>query len=552
MKKLSLPAIFSDFMVLQQNKNTAVFGTSEENSFIQVSLFNSRGELISANCTKANGSSWDLLLPGQQAQEECTLKISCSSTEASSPEELTFNHIAIGEVWLAGGQSNMEFELQNCTEGPEEIKSERAGKNIRYYYTNKLAWKDDNFYKAEEKTCWQSWESSSKGAWSAVAYFFARQLSEKLDCTIGIIGCNWGGSSASAWMRKEYLEKDKDLLTYLTEQEEAVKGKSIEEQIKEYNDYEIENSKWQEKYSVLWKENHNISWEEAEKTIGKNPWPGPRSCKNPFRPTGLYDCMLSRLIPYTLKGVIWYQGESDDHKPDMYFKLFTSLIQNWRDDWNDSTLPFLFVQLPVHRYIADKDFKHWCLIREAQAKTAAQIKNTFLTCAFDLGQYNDIHPKAKKEVGERLAKNALANIYNKLKKEEGAAPVLRDYYVTYNQDKKGKMLLFFENARDGFVFKADDKRLEEYRQMEERQGTPLPSDFTGFELAGEDKVFYPAEFELNSTDKEKNQITLFSKKVEKPVYARYGWYNYGPVTIYSKNGMPLCPFRTNRFYFSQN
>ena len=121
--------------------------------------------------------------------------------------------------------------------------------------------------------------------------------------------------------------------------------------------------------------------------------------------------MLARIIPYTLRGVLWYQGESDDHKPRSYAKLFSSMIDNWRCDFDDADLPFVFVQLPVHRYEADPDFKHWCIVREQQAKVHASVKNAWLTGCFDLGQFSDIHPVAKKEVGLRMERNALANVY---------------------------------------------------------------------------------------------------------------------------------------------
>ena len=538
MSNITTAAIFSDHMVIQQNRKTAVFGESDSKISITAALYDSKGTCLTSNTTESHEGKWIVYLEPLKAQTGCTLEIS------SGTHKITFKDIAIGEVWLAGGQSNMEFELQNCTEGPEELKSADAGKNVRFYYTNKIAWKDNAFFEAEKNTRWQTWESESKKAWSAVGYFFAKKLAEDLGCTVGIIGCNLGGTSASAWMRKEFLEKDEELKSYLTEHEQAVKGKTIEQQIKEFDEYEIENNKWQEKYAVLWNENHNITWEEAELKLGKNPWPGPKSCKNPYRPTGLYDCMLSRIIPYTIKGVLWYQGESDDHKPQMYYKLFRSLIENWRTDWHDADLPFIFVQLPVHRYKADKDFKHWCLIREAQARVSKTLKNTWLTCAFDSGDFSDIHPKGKKTVAQRMELNAAAHIYNIIPSKLADAPIFKDALFIHKEGTRGKAVLVFENADKGFELREDNKRLEEYKSMEENQNSPVPENFTGFELAGDDGIFYPAAFEFSTEPSKKNIIILSSDKVEKPYSARYGWYNYGPVTIYGKNGIPLCPFRT--------
>ncbi len=533
MANFSVAAIFSNHCVLQRNKNISIFGTSDSNQIISVELFNSKNELLTSNQSRAYNNRWTVQLLPQTAQKNCTLKVKCNN------EEITFNDVAIGEVWIAGGQSNMEFELQNCTEGPDELKIQN-NPNIRFYYTNKIAWKDEAFYQAEKNTSWQTWDSEWKKAWSAVGYFFGKKLADELDVTVGIIGCNWGGTSASAWMNKESLEKDDELRTYLLEQEEATKGKTIQEQCDEYDKYVVENDEWQKKCNELYATVPGIEWEEIQKRIGPCAWPGPKSCKNPYRPTGLYECMLQRIMPYTNKGVIWYQGESDDHKPQMYQKLFSKMIQLWREDWNDADMPFIFVQLPEHRYKQDKDFKHWCFIREAQLKTSQNVKNAFMTCALDLGQYNDIHPKAKKQLGERMALSALGNVYKILSAKEVTGPVFKD---AISQD--GKLILTFSNAEDGFQVKSDDEELNYYKEMEKNQNNSVPEDFTGFEVAGIDGIYYPATFAFSGTDGKQNIITLFSKKVPEPVFGRYAWYNYGPVTIFGKNGIPLSPFRTS-------
>ena len=531
-------AVFSDHMVLQRNKYISIFGEGAYGTSVTASLFDDKGNLLSKNSTLIDNGHWLLQLEPQKAQTGCVLKIT------NENNVITFSDIAIGEVWLAGGQSNMEFELQNCKEGPDELKDDTAGKNVRFYYTNKIAWIDEHFYEAERNTCWQTWSSSTKGAWSAVGFFFAKKLAEDLGCTVGLIGCNWGGTSASAWMRREYLEADRDLNTYLTDYEEATRGKSIEQQCKEYDDYEIENAKWQEQYSKLWEKDHFITWEQAEKTLGKNPWPGPASCKNPYRPTGLYDCMVSRILPYTLKGVLWYQGESDDHKPRYYSKLFSALIENWRTDWHDADLPFVFVQLPVHRYQADPDYRHWCIVREQQAKVHASVKNAWITNCFDLGQFSDIHPVAKKEVGLRMEKNALANVYQLSPSVDAMAPQIEGCHPVFDEEtQKGSIVLTFSNAPLGFEVREDEVRFEEYKKMESAQGVTVPEDFTSFEVAGNDGAWQPAKFALGGSDGKLNQIVLCSEKVQRPVAARYGWYNYGPVTIYGKNGLPLCPFQ---------
>ena len=552
MAEIQVAAVFSDNMVLQRNKIINIFGwidwkEKKKEIFVKAELFNKNGDLLGENTRIYTNpvKKWVISLPSQEAQEECSLKIWLNQ----STEAIVFSNIAIGEVWLAGGQSNMEFELGNCTEGPQELadtSGENGAKNVRFYYTNKIAWMNEHFYQAEKNTAWQSWDSPNKKAWSAVGFFFAKKLAADLGCTVGVIGCNWGGTSASAWMRREYLEKDEDLRTYLTEQEEATAGKSIDQQCREYEEYEVIQAEWQKKCDALYAANPEITWAKVEESLGKSPWPGPRSCKNPYRPCGLYDCMVNRVLPYTLKGVLWYQGESDDHKPYSYAKLFSKLIDNWRTDWKDPELPFVFVQLPNHRNEYDKDFKHWCLIRAAQEKVHHMVKNAFMTCALDLGQFNDIHPKAKKVVAERLEENALANVYNLKKAQDVLSPMLKDYTIKgtdpSDANSFGKIILTFENATTGFVAREDKINLDYYKRMEQHQGNSVSPAFTGFEIAGSDGIFYPAAYRLGQKEEDFNTITLSSPLVKNPVSARYAWYNYGPVNIFGKNGLPLAPF----------
>ena len=183
---------------------------------------------------------------------------------------------------------------------------------------------------------------------------------------------------------------------------------------------------------------------------------------------------------------------------------------------------------------------HWCLIREAQLKIHQTVKNAWMTCAMGLGQYSDIHPRAKKVLAERMEQNALSNVYKMLPPQNVLSPILKDYFA-----KDGKITLFFENADSGFLVHEDSQTLENYKKLEQIQGNVVPDDFTGFEVAGIDGVYYPAKFALGGTDSQLNTITLCSSKVPEPVFARYGWYNYGPSPIFGKNKLPLSPFRTS-------
>lgn len=501
MSNFQVAKVFSDSMVLQRGKNINVFGTGENGTKVVVQF---AGNEVST--TVINGN-WTAILPPMAADEDYTMTVSCGS------ETITFHDIAIGEVWLAGGQSNMEWEVQNCAEAKEILEQDKDVK-VRYYYTEKNQIKDAHFYQAENASKWHKFGEEDTKRWSAVAYLYARKLSRELGVTVGIIGCNWGGTSASCWVSKESLAIDKELSVYLEEYDKAVEGKTEEEQIREFDAYMEYQAEFDKKSAKLYEENPEIEWEEVQKICGANQWPGPMNCKNPYRPGGLYECMLKRVMPYTLRGFIYYQGENDDTKSATYYKLFTHLICHWRKDWKEDTLPFIFAQLPMHRYKADPDWKNWCMIREAQMKVYQTIKNTGIAVLLDCGDFNEIHPRKKTPVAERMAMQALCHVYGKLEKKEAFGPIYHD--CIYKEDG---IELHFSYAEDGFV-------VHEGEQV--------------FEIAGEAKNYVRAKAKI-----EKDKIFVYAEEVKNPRYARYCWSNYCDVTIFGKNGLPLAPFRTD-------
>lgn len=524
MARIKLAAVFSDECVLQREKNIAIFGTGEEGTLVKANLCGKTLETEevqeSEGEARVKNGRFEILLPPLAAGLHHTL------TVTDGTDTVTLKEIAIGEVWLAGGQSNMEFELQNCTE--HEVLNNPANEMIRFYYTQKKAYMDADFIASEEQTAWECFGGKGTKYWSAVGYFFAEKLQEQLQVPVGIIGCNWGGTSASAWMPREALLEDRDLQIYVDLYEEAVAGKSEEEQRREYDEYVIYQAEFDKKADACYRENPDIEWAQVLEIVGECRWPGPMGCSNPYRPAGLYECMLKRVMPYSLKGFLYYQGESDDHLPHLYQKLFTRMIRQWREDWGDETLPFVFAQLPMHRYKQDADFKNWCLIREAQKSVYDTVKHTGMACILDQGVFNDIHPKAKKTVGERMCAQALAVAYQKENEADADGPLF-----TYAEIRKDGLRLYFENAADGFVLDdgAEKKALCEGETV---------SDI-GFEIAGEDGVYAPAEAAI-----EKETIFVINETISTPVFARYQWTNYGEVRLFGKNGIPVAPFRTSR------
>lgn len=500
----NLAAVFTDHMVLQRNKNINIWGCAYTATDVTVELC---GKSVT---TRAESGKWKVVLPPMEAGGPYELKVT-----DNRGGELILRDVMIGEVWLAGGQSNMELELQNALNGKEVLKNIKDV-NVRFYYTQKIAYIDDYFHFAERNSCWSIAAPDTAANYSAVGYYFARRLAAELGVTVGVIGCNWGGTSASAWMSRKMLEQDADTKSYVDEYDKAMEDKTMEGYLAELAEYEEWYNEWQPKINEYYANTENPTWEGAQEYAGPSRWPEPLGPKSQFRPGGLYETMISRICPYTLAGFAYYQGESDDHKPDTYYKLFKALIEQWRTDWEDDSLPFMFVQLPMFMNEGDEDFKHWCKIREAQMRVHQTTANTGIAVILDKGEFNNIHPIDKEPVGERLALQALYHVYGKISADEAYGAIYKSHEYT-----DGGIMLTFEHAGDGFELKGEKA--------------------VGFEVAGKDKKYHTADAWFKG-----DKIFVRSAEVAEPVYLRYNWTNYGDVTVYSKNGIPLAPFRTSK------
>lgn len=502
--KLQAAAIFTDHMVLQRDKNIRIWGTGAELDIVTL-VFNHMERK-----TTIKDGSWQLELPPMPAGGPYSMEIFTAN------DRITFTDIMIGEVWLAGGQSNMELKLVDSKNGKDVVANvdPSLSSKIRFYNVPQLSYFNDEYEQKEREAHWELCTPKTCGSWSAVAYYFEKNLATTLDITIGVIGCNWGGTSASVWTSKEYLEKDVDSKTYLTEYEDAYNQFSdYNEYCKAVDEYDAWYEVWQKKVDELYAQDPDILWSKVQELAGMNRWPGPIGPKAFFRPAGLYETMLSRVSPYTLRGFIYYQGEQDDCKPTIYGKMLRLLIKQWRADWNDPQLPFLFVQLPMFINREEEDKKNWPIIREQQMLTHQTIKNTGIAVILDLGEYNNIHPLEKEEVGRRLALQAFYHVYHLEVSAYG--PIYKDRIIMDNA-----IALLFDYANEGFDVKGDS--------------------IVGFEIAGENGIYVPAVATI-----EGNRIIVSADTIESPRYVRYNWVNYGPVTVYGKNGIPLSSFRTD-------
>ncbi len=505
MSILKAAAVFSDHMVLQMGKPINIWGHDYSGKLVKAELCGFSAEAVCGE------NEWHIVLPPVNTYGgPYELKIT------DGEETITFKDVMIGEVWIAGGQSNMELELQNEVHGTDELKK-CASSNVRFYYTKKNPYMDEFFYIDERNGGWTCASEEASRCWSAVGYYFGKKLAADLDVTVGIIGCNWGGTSASNWVDRETLAKDADLKSYVDEYDKAMEGKSFAEYLEELRDYREWEADWNPKINEFYAKNPEGSWDEAQAYAGSlSRYPEPLGPKSPFRAGGLYETMLMRICPYSAKGFLYYQGESDDHKPEMYEKLLKTLIHRWRTDWGDLHMPFMMVQLPMFLNRGDIDRKNWCLIREAQMNVHLTVANTGIAVILDCGEYGNIHPVDKMPVGERLELQAMYHVYHKISDGEAYGPIYRNCYP-----KNGGLIVEFDHAENGF----------EVKNAETAEG---------FEVKGNEGEFVPAAAEILDGGK----IRLTAEGVSEPRYARFKWVNYGDVTLFGKNGLPVAPFRT--------
>ena len=524
---IKLAAIFKNHMVLQREKRIAFWGESDE-SLVAISFLGKTLE------TKTKNGKWEITFPPQKAGGPYEIVIH------SNNDQIRIEDVYIGEVWLAGGQSNMEFELHKSNGGQELLESakaflraNRAGQTatdsrglVRFYQVSRISFIGEELEKAEKENEWQVYGADTMDNWSAVGFYFAKELATKLAVMVGIIGCNWGGTSASCWMSPKKLKSKSETIDYMTEYEEATKDQVFEKYLEELAAYKAYQSVFDKNVAEYYQTAENPTWDEAIELFGENMYPGPMGPRSERRPGGLYEVMLSRVMPYSLRGFLYYQGEEDDHRPYSYEAALESVISQWRSDWKDDEIPFYYVMLPMFADIGAPDYKNWAFLREAQININKRIKNTGMANPFELGEYGNIHPTDKEPVGKRLANLALGQVYAFSELEASCnGPRYKDFYVDGKQ-----MHLKFINMESGLLIRKNNKLVELQEEIE-----------AGFELAAEDGKYLPAIAVVKN-----GEIILESSAIEEPMYARYLWTNYADVLLFGRNGIPMEPFRTSK------
>ena len=481
---VKLPAIISDNMVLQQDTPAGVWGWADPGEKVTVKFGGKSAETVADAVGK-----WSVKLDGLVAGTTGELSV-------AGKNALTIKNVTVGEVWVCSGQSNMEFHVSGAKDFAEEAKAADFPM-IRMYTVQKNP-KTEPVEETVGK--WEICTPQTVGNFSAVGYFFGRRLYQTLQQPIGLIHTSWGGTPAEFWTPKPVLTANPAYKPFLDGWEKAVAT------------YPEAKAKYEADLAA---------WKEATKTP---PAPGATVPQQPRAPRGgdafgspgcLYNGMIAPILPYTIRGAIWYQGEANAGQPDLYKKLFPMMIRSWRQAWKIEEFPFLFVQLAnfMQRHEQPAD-TNWARLREAQLETL-DLPHTGMAVAIDIGEGDNIHPKNKQDVGLRLALWAEATVY--YRDHEYTGPLPGGFQV-----EDGKARLTFRN---GEGMKASDG-----------------GKIKGFAIAGEDKKFAWADAEIQG-----DHVVVSSAAVPKPVAVRYAWDDNPECNLINGTGLPASPFRTDEW-----
>lgn len=480
--QLRVPAMFTDNMVLQCDMKVPIWGWATPGEKLVVQFDKHRAETIVDPDGKwkvrigplSIGGPYELLIFGQ--------------------DSIRIKNVLVGEVWVCSGQSNMAMEVRSCRNAEEEI-SEANYPDIRHFQVKryKAAVPQENLSDAGSgKYSWlNTWEicdPSTVGHFSGSGYFFALELHKKRNVPLGIIHASWGGTTAEAWTPADTLENDPKLRNIL----------------RDWPEYNNDEAWLTEEYEKFAKELEKARLEGSDLPLYFN------------QPSVLFNGIMAPVLPFGIRGVLWYQGESNAYRACQYRDLFPAMITQWRKKWGQGDFPFLFVQLANYHF----EPQVFPELREAQTM-ALSLPATAMALAIDIGDSADIHPKNKQEVGRRLALAAQATVYEESLNFSG--PVFKKMFIDENS-----CWILFDHLGDGLVVKGDGL-------------------LKGFTICGPDSVFTEAEARI-----EGQQVIIWNEQIKKPLAVRYAWANHpGNSNLYNKSGdllnLPASPFRTDQF-----
>ena len=467
---LQMSALYSDNMVLQHGRSLTIQGKADAGEKVMVTIAGQKKKTVAAS----NGK-WQVELEPLKVGGPYTLTISAGK------QKLIYNKVLAGEVWLCSGQSNMEFALNAAATGKRDIP-QAANSQIRLFdmkarwRTNPVEWEESvldslNHLQYYAETEWTECTPETAGQFSAVAYYFGKMLQDSLQVPVGLICNAIGGSPTEAWVDRRTLEYEfPAILRNWTKNDfiqDWVRGRAALNVKKSTNQFQ----------------------------------------RHPYEPCYLYESGILPLQQYPIKGVIWYQGESNAHNKDAHEKLFKLLVQSWRKNWKNEEMPFYYVQL------SSLNRPSWPWFRDSQRRLLEEIPHTGMAVCTDKGDSLDVHPIQKQEVGERLAMWALNKTYLK-ERIVPSGPLYRSV-----EFQKNVAYVSFDYAEG----------------MKASEGAGLRT----FEIAGEDQMFYPAQAIV-----EGNRVKVWSDKVKEPKVVRYGWQPFTRANLVNGAGLPASTFRS--------
>ena len=473
---VTLPAQISDHMVVQRGLPVHIQGKAAPGEPVSVAFRDQ-----SRNAVADDLGLWSVYLPASDAGGPFTLIV-------SGRNKITLQDVMVGEVWVDSGQSNMEFALSGARDGAAEVAAANHP-NIRLLHVNRKV-SAFPLMEANART-WDVCTPQTAGAFTAVGYFFAREVSERLGVAVGLLDASWGGTPVEAWMSLRALSSDAQFIPAFAWWWDMIGDPT----------------------KPARRDKRLQDWQQAVALARQTGAPPPRdlpfesNMENSWMPGGLYNAMIAPLTGYPIAGVIWYQGEQNTtaEKAPLYAGMFGAMIRDWRRAWGIGDFPFLFVQLANFTAPNGK----WPEIREAQLQTLAVAK-TGMAVTIDIGEARNIHPLNKQDVGKRLALAARAIAYGE--NVEYSGPLFRTA-----APEGSAIRLYFDHATS-LQFRGGEAK--------------------GFQVAGADRKFVPAAAAIDGT-----AVVVSSPAVPRPAYVKYAWADVPECNLYNGDGLPASPFR---------
>jgi sialate O-acetylesterase len=520
---LQLPSIFADHMILQRDRPVAIWGRDRPGQSVSIEF---AGQ--SANAIADSEGHWRIELAAMPSSGNGR------DLSIAGSESRVLKDVLVGEVWLASGQSNMGFTVQAAHNAKETMDSANDDQ-LRFFSVQNATAAQPQFDVAGR---WDVTTPTSVQRFSAVAYFFAKDLRENLKCPVAILHSSWGGTSAQTWISIDALRREPPFSNYVTKWSDAMKNHQIvQKDPARIENYQRELALWQKEvaptFNAAMKE-YNVKGAQGPKPTPIRPEPSnpdpmgmPSPSARPSTPSVIFNAKIAPIVGYSMRGVIWYQGEANGSSGIEYRSLLPRLIEDWRARWNQGDFPFLIVQLAGWDMDRNPPPMHqWPWLREAQAMTRDSVPDVALAVAIDLGDPKDVHPAGKLGIGKRLALLARRIAYGEKIVTSGpkyASMTVEGSRVRVRFAEVGSGLV---TGQAPWVAKGNE---------------PLPLDrLIGFEIADEDHNWHAGTALIDG-----DSVIVSNAAVSKPVAVRYGWANAPRCNLYNREGLPAEPFRTD-------